>query len=230
MTTTQPPLLETPPQPPVSPPPAPRNGFGITALIAGILGSILGLIPLFAPFALALGIVALVCGLVAVSRTRKGRATNGKTSWFGTALGTLAIILSIIGMVVVANAVSEVGDSLKGDTYKAADAKSGKQPKAENSPAKDVKMGTPVVNADEYDAHVPVTVTNHTDKTSDYSITVEWVDSEGNRISTGDAFVEGVKPGQTAKDKAVSLADSDDLGKLKSAEVKISKIDRHESL
>lgn len=100
------------PPAPVQPAFVPRNGFGITALVLAIIGLVFGLIPFTGFIAIILGALALLFGLLGVGRARSGIATNKTMSIIGAALGAAALALGIYGMVVVFNAVSEVGEEL----------------------------------------------------------------------------------------------------------------------
>ena len=77
-------------------PPAPRNGFGITALALALIGLVFGLVPFTGFLALILGILAVLFGLLGWSRTRKGIATSGMAGT-GTVLGVGAAALGIWG-------------------------------------------------------------------------------------------------------------------------------------
>jgi hypothetical protein len=103
-----PPNAFAPPYPPF-PPPAPtgpRNGFGVTALVCGLIGALLGLvIYLFAVTAI-LGIVAVVFGILGTSRARRGEATNTGVAVAGTVLGLVACVASVLGVVAVVHRIS----------------------------------------------------------------------------------------------------------------------------
>jgi hypothetical protein len=93
-------------------PVAPRNGLGIAGLVLGLCGLVVGLIPLFGMGAILLGVVGLVLGLVGVTRARRGAATNTRTAVTGVVACVLAVALGITGMVIVANAVTQLGQDL----------------------------------------------------------------------------------------------------------------------
>ena len=80
----------------------PRNGLGIAALVVGIAALVLGLIP----FVGVIGLVAVVLGVVALSRVRRGLATNRGVSITGIVLGALGVLAAVAWLVlfiVVAN-------------------------------------------------------------------------------------------------------------------------------
>ena len=89
---------------PVAPP---AQGMAISALVCGITGTVVGLIPILAVPALALGIVALVLGLLAVRKQKQARVSRGvaRAGWL---LGLVAVVLAIIGFAVVTSAVNEL--------------------------------------------------------------------------------------------------------------------------
>ena len=63
---------------------APQNGMGITALVLALVGLVFSLVPFTGFIAVMLGALALVFGLIGISRARSGRATNRIMSLFGT--------------------------------------------------------------------------------------------------------------------------------------------------
>lgn len=97
---------------PMAPPVAPRNGLGIAGLVLGLCGLVIGLIPFFGVGAILLGVVGLVLGLVGVSRARRRVATNTRTAVSGVIACVLAIALGITGLVIVANAFTQLGEDL----------------------------------------------------------------------------------------------------------------------
>ncbi|GAA4884557.1 hypothetical protein [Actinomycetospora straminea] len=91
---------------------APRNGLGIAGLVLGLCGLVVGLIPLLGMGAILLGVVGLVLGLVGVARARRGAATNTGTAVTGVVACVLAVALGIWGLVIVANAFTELDRDL----------------------------------------------------------------------------------------------------------------------
>ncbi|MFJ9341583.1 DUF4190 domain-containing protein [Streptomyces sp. NPDC101733] len=77
---------------PVSPYPA-RNGFGITALVLGII-SVVGCVLLFG--SVALGIAAVVFGALGQRRVNRGEATNGGMAVAGMILGSVGLMLGAV--------------------------------------------------------------------------------------------------------------------------------------
>jgi len=73
----------------------PRNGFGLTALITGIVGLLFGVLPFTFYLGIILGIVAVVFALLGRRRAKRGEATNGGQALAGLICGALALLAGI---------------------------------------------------------------------------------------------------------------------------------------
>lgn len=92
----QPQGWQSPPQQWQQPPKQRRNGFGVSALVLGIIGVIFALIPVIGIFvSWPLALLALVFGGIGMLFAFRGRASKG-ISVAGTALGVTAFIVSIV--------------------------------------------------------------------------------------------------------------------------------------
>jgi hypothetical protein len=74
---------------------APRNGLGIAALILGIVGVVIGIIPFFFWLAGVLGVIGLILGFIGRGRAKRGEATNGTMALWGIITSAVAVVLSI---------------------------------------------------------------------------------------------------------------------------------------
>ncbi|MFB7254750.1 DUF4190 domain-containing protein [Streptomyces nojiriensis] len=74
------------------------NGFGITALVLGIL-AVVGCITSF--FAIALGAAAVVFGALGRGKASRGEADNGGMALAGIILGSIGILLGAVMIAVV---------------------------------------------------------------------------------------------------------------------------------
>ena len=88
------------------PPVAPRNGLGITALVLGVVGllsfwSVLG--------GIVFGVAAVIIGIVARGRVKRGEANNGGIAVAGIVLGAVAVVVSLAFIAVWAGVFREVG-------------------------------------------------------------------------------------------------------------------------
>ncbi|MGO3090644.1 MAG: hypothetical protein ACTII7_13330 [Galactobacter sp.] len=89
-------------------PPKRGNGWGVTALVLGVVAVVLSFIPVISIAAIVLGAVAVVLGIIGL--IVKGR-TKG-TSIAGLVLSAVAIVIGSIVLAVTAAAVSVVNDAV----------------------------------------------------------------------------------------------------------------------
>ncbi|MGX1886220.1 DUF4190 domain-containing protein [Streptomyces sp. NPDC055287] len=86
--------------------PAPANGYGITAMVLGIIA-----VTFFCAYGLGiiLGILALIFGILGRKRVQRGEATNSGMALAGIILGVIGFVLSsaFIGFIVWAIVQSE---------------------------------------------------------------------------------------------------------------------------
>jgi hypothetical protein len=75
-----------------APPTQPRNGLGTAALVLGIIGLLTSI--LF--FGGVFGLIAIVLGIVALGRVRRGEATNRGASIAGIVLGVLSLVIPVV--------------------------------------------------------------------------------------------------------------------------------------
>jgi len=87
-------------------PATPRNGLGIAALVVGVIG-LLGSISVVG--GVVLGIAAVIMGLVARGRARRGESTNGGVALGGVVVGVLAIIAGLAFVAFWVGLFNEVG-------------------------------------------------------------------------------------------------------------------------
>jgi hypothetical protein len=100
-------------QPTITPagpvPVAPRNGFGVTALVLGIVGAVFSWVPVLG---LILAVLAVVFGALGYARARKGQATNSGMAIAGLVLGIIAFLIQIIIFAAVGGAANQVSKDL----------------------------------------------------------------------------------------------------------------------
>jgi len=91
---------------------APAKGLAVAALVCGIVGAFFGLIPLTAFFAMPLGLVAFVLGLLAARKMKRAghKAGMARAGWI---LGAIAVILAIIGFAIMNSAVNQLQTDLE---------------------------------------------------------------------------------------------------------------------
>jgi hypothetical protein len=83
----------------------PKNGFGVAALVLGILSVVTGLFFLGGP----LGLVAIILGVIGRGRAKRREATNGGMALAGIITGAIGVLLTglvIAGAVALFNSES----------------------------------------------------------------------------------------------------------------------------
>lgn len=95
------PSAPPPGEPAHAPPPVQRrsNGGAITALVCGIIAILLFWIPGINLLAILLGLVAIVAGVVGLSRARDPYVGGKGMAVTGLVLGILALVLSVLVLV-----------------------------------------------------------------------------------------------------------------------------------
>lgn len=102
----------TPGWQPAQPPPAsPRNGFGTTALVLGIVGFLFSLIPLVGVIAWPMVILGLVFAFLGWQRGNRGEATNGGTAIAGGITSALGLIVCLIYAIGFAGVVASTSST-----------------------------------------------------------------------------------------------------------------------
>lgn len=87
----------------------PRNGFGVTALVLGILALVLCWTVLGG---IILGVLALIFGIVGLVRANRGEATNKGMSISGIVTGAIGLVVGIIFAVAVGSFLSLFGQQI----------------------------------------------------------------------------------------------------------------------
>lgn len=85
---------------------APRNGFGVTALVLGILGLLFSFVPFIGVIAWPLVLLGLLFGVLGVVRASRGRADNRGVAIAGTVLSAIGLVVCVLYASVFAAAVS----------------------------------------------------------------------------------------------------------------------------
>jgi len=196
--------------------------MAITGFVIAVAALLLCFLPIINNFAFFLAFVGLVFGIIGLVRTRKGAPRQG--------LAVAAIIVSVVsgaGVLVsqavygaMADSVSESLDDVSGDLDKmAGDA-------TEQVLADDVsvEIGNYKAARDEYGSattSLPVTLTNTSDETQSYDVTVEAVDAEGNRVADDVAYVSELRAGQSETVDVFQYVEENDLDDMKSADFEV---------
>jgi hypothetical protein len=89
-----------------------RNGLGIAALCCGLVGLLIGLVPLMFLASGALGILAIVFAVIAMRRAQRGEASNRSMAIVALGTGIGASILAVTGIVIVFSGLNTLSHDL----------------------------------------------------------------------------------------------------------------------
>ncbi|GAA2397669.1 hypothetical protein GCM10010420_24650 [Streptomyces glaucosporus] len=93
-----------------APPPRPRNGLGLAALVTGAVGAGVGMTVVLSPLGVVLGAVAMVLGVLGLRRVRTGAADNRGQAMAGLWTGAGATLVSAALSVVLVLGVAGMFD------------------------------------------------------------------------------------------------------------------------
>ena len=93
-----------------------RNGLGIAALCCGLVGLLIGLVPLLFLASGALGILAIVFAITGLRRAQRGEASNRFMAIVALGTGIGASILAITGIVIVFSGLNTLSHDLSNTT------------------------------------------------------------------------------------------------------------------
>lgn len=121
----------------------------------------------------------------------------------------LAVCAVAVAAALVSCGAAEDGADSKASDGKASAAEQGHEASTsgKNPPEKDVQVTS--CAKDEFGdfPEAKLKITNHSSKTSDYLVSVEFLDADGTRKAEGTGLVSNLAPGQTAEDTAGGLAE-----------------------
>jgi hypothetical protein len=89
-----------------------RNGLGIAALCCGLVGMLIGLVPVLFLASGTLGILAVVFAIIGMRRAQQGEASNRSMAIVGLGAGVGASILAITGIVIVFSGLNTLSHDL----------------------------------------------------------------------------------------------------------------------
>lgn len=203
------------------------SGLAIAGFIIAILAILGSWILIVNNVSFFFAIFSLIFGIIGLVAIKKGKR-------IGQGLAIATIILSALTFVVViatqalfSKAVDDVGNSVS-ESFNDYDG-TNTDKLLENSV--NVTLGkfvhNPGAEADfDYDdtTELKVTIKNKAPEKSSYTVKIEAVDSDGNRIAEDTVYVTDLKTGQSVSEKAFEYVESDKLKALKTANFKILEV------
>lgn len=206
------------------------GGLYTAGFILGIIGIVFAFIPVTYWLAYILGALALIFGIIGLVNKEKGYKPITATILGGVTI-VLGIIMNIIVVTVINAAFTAVSDgaietiNAIGDIASEATQNSGDS--SDNSSAissfldnyeSDAIGKTLEVTIEGYqdiddfwsDKGLVVTMKNISDKTQSFTVNIEALDANGNRIDESFVSAEDLAPGQSKTDNAFTLSSLDE--------------------
>lgn len=181
-----------------------KNGLAIASIVLGVIALALSFIPIINNAAFILGIIAIVFAVISI---------------FRHARVILVVIAMLFGIgscgltLMLQSSWSNSLDEMSGDATERVLAK-----------YLDVKIGDFKFTKSEYDiidTQLAVTLTNKSDEKYSFTVTIEAVDQDGNRLEEDTVYANDLGPGQSQKFNIFTYLDDETAEKLKTAEFKI---------
>ena len=187
-----------------------KSSLCTAGLVLGIIGLCTSFIPVINNLSFFMGILAVIFGLVSIKKAKKSKMI-------------ITIILGILAIVITLSVQQNISDSLDAlsENLDKATGDSTEQVLANDV---DVVIGEFEVTTDEYglyDTKLVVQVTNKTKETKSFSIQVEAVDEDGNRINQDYVYANNLTAGQSQKFEIFNFVSSDEIETMKNAKFNI---------
>lgn len=183
-----------------------KSGLCTAGLVLGIVGVCTSFIPIINNLSFFMGVIAIIFGLVSIKKASKGKMIAT------VILGIIAIVITLSVQKAASDTLDAVSDSLNTAT--------GANTEEVLSNYVNVELGNFEVTEGEYgmtETNMTVKVTNKSNETKSFSIQVEAVDSNGNRISQDYIYANNLTAGQSQDFNIFQYVESDKLEAMKSA-------------
>lgn len=187
-----------------------KSGLCTAGLVLGIVGVCTSFIPIINNLSFILGILAVIFGFVSIKKASKGKMIAT------VILGILAIVITLGVQKTASDALNAVSDSL--------DTASGDNTEEVLANDVEVSLGQFEVIPGEYgldETKMTVKVTNKTNETKSFTIQVEAVNKEGNRINQDYIYANNLNAGQSQNFDIFTFVSSDQIEAMQNATFKI---------
>lgn len=198
---------------------AEKSGLATAGLVLGIIGVCTSFIPIINNLSFVMGILAVIFGILNLKKTKKGKVIAS------IILGILAIWMTISSQQALSDSLNDLSNDLE-TTFNDLDGSNTNDILANDV---DVQIGTfTIEKGDYYDStKLPVKITNKSSEMKSFSITIEAVDADGNRIEEGYIMVNDLKPNQSVEETTFTFESDDTIAKLKTATFNVLKISKY---
>ena len=184
-----------------------KSGFATAALVLGIIGICTSFIPIVNNASFVLGVLAVIFAIIPLIK----KASTGKAI-VSIILGILAVVITLSSQ----KALSDSFDELSNELDKA----SGGSTQEVLANDVDVSFGEFEVIEGDYglnDTKLTVKLTNKTSETRTFSLQVEAVNSNGERITQDYIYANNLTAGQSQSFDIFTYVSNDILEEMKNA-------------
>lgn len=197
-----------------------KSGLATASLVLGIIGVCLSFIPIINNVAFVLGILGIIFSFSPLIKNKsRGKAVAGLI------LGVLAVVITLYMQKTVADAVDDAVD----DFNNSIEEMSGDKTDEILEKYLDVQIGEFKVDEGEYltETELSITVKNKGNEKFSFSVSIEAVDKDGNRIDSDIMYINDLNAGQSTTEKLFTLVSSDKVEQLKNADFKILEVSKY---
>lgn len=183
-----------------------KSSLCTAGLALGIIGVCTSFIPIINNLSFFMGVLAVIFGLISIKKASKGKMIA-------------TVILGILAVIITFNSQKAVSDSLDA-LSKDLDTASGENTEQVLANSVDVKLGDFEVVEGEYgmtDTKMVVKVTNKTNETKSFTIQVEAVDTNKNRINQDYIYANNLTAGQSQEFEIFTYVTSDQIDAMQNA-------------
>lgn len=195
-----------------------RSSLAIVGLVLAVLGLITSFIPIINNGSFILAAIAVALGILAIISVKRG-----KSSGMGIAVTT--VVLGVLTCAVVLALQSAWTQAIDDTSSRM----SGAATEELLGTEVDVQIGQLSVKTDSTypRCSLPVTIVNLSDEEHSYSVKIEAVNGEGDRIDDDTVYASDLGAGQKQAFEAFTLVSSEDAEKLESATFKVVSISQY---
>ena len=191
-----------------------KSGLATAGMVLGIIGICLSFIPIINNAAFFLGLLATIFGIISlVKKSSKGKAIAALV------LGVLAIVITLVLQDSWGKELDNVSKELD-KTSQELNKVTGDATEEVLKNDVQVTLGKLEISQDEYgltDSKLVVTVKNITKEKKSYSIHIEAVDSNGQRIQDDYVTVNDLGAGQQTEEKIFEYIEDEKIDAMKNA-------------
>ena len=203
------------------------SGFGVTALVLGIVGIVGSWIPIINNISAFIAFLGAIFGIIGIIIIAKSKGAKG-----GKGLAIAGTVVSIVAIVVVLATQSMYGKALD-SASKSVDKATGNATEEILNKDVTVDFGTYTVDTEttgsytSKNGYLSVTVTNLASESKYYTVHLEAVDSTGTRIRDAYIYANNLASGQSKVDKVFESYGDEGVAKYDGATFKIVEVSQH---